>query len=113
MSFLNALPETIERLLKRGYRCQLKNFITLFTQIELSATDYTDENGEVVRADADMLKPKDAKTKVSCSVNKKFTERVKKDIEWEEHKIAATETLVGRHNLRHRPKQIKKSKDDK
>lgn len=75
----------VQRESLRGFRCQLgEEFLTIFPQIEASVKDYTDKKtGELVVATADMLTAVGAKSRLGCTVHKKFSAKFASEVSWQ------------------------------
>lgn len=76
--------KAVQREALRGWRCQLgEDFLTIFPQIDTSIKDYTDKEGKLVVVTADMLTAVGAKSRLGCSVHKKFSAKFASEVSWQ------------------------------
>ena len=77
--------KTIQREVGRGFRCEVgSNFLTVYPNISVSVKDYTDEKtGQLVVATADMVTARNAKSRLGCTVNPKFSDQFAKTVTWQ------------------------------
>ena len=76
--------KAVQREALRGWRCQLgEDFLTIFPQIDASIKDYTDKEGNLVVVTADMLTAVGAKSRLGCSVHKKFSAKFASEVSWQ------------------------------
>lgn len=76
--------KAVQRNVKKGFRCQLgKEFLTVYPNIQASAKDYEDKKtGETVVATADMVNIAGGKSRLGCTVSKKFSAQFANDVSW-------------------------------
>ena len=77
--------KAVQREALRGWRCQLgTDFLTIYPNIEASVKDYTDpKTGELVVATAEMLTANGAKSRLGCTVHKKFSAKFAQEVSWQ------------------------------
>jgi hypothetical protein len=86
--------KAVQRNVKKGFRCQLgKEFLTVYPNIQASAKDEKDKTtGEIIPATADMVNIAAGKSRLGCTVSKKFSAQFAADVSWSRDKGAATAT---------------------
>lgn len=74
----------VQRNVKKGFRCQIgKEFLTVYPNIQASAKDETDKaTGQTIVATADMVNILSAKSRLGCTVSKKFSAQFAADVSW-------------------------------
>ena len=77
--------KAVQREVARGFRCELgTNFLTIYPNITVSVKDYTDKKtGQLVVATADMVTARNAKSRLGCTVNPKFSDQFAKTVTWQ------------------------------
>ena len=78
----------------KGFRCQLgKEFLTVYPNIQASAKDVKDKTtGEVTPATADMVSLASGKSRLGCTVSKKFSAQFAAAVSWQRVDGAADPT---------------------
>ena len=76
--------KAVQRNVKKGFRCQLgKEFLTVYPNIQASAKDTEDKTtGETIVATADMVNIAGGKSRLGCTVSKKFSAQFASDVSW-------------------------------
>lgn len=76
--------KAVQRNVKKGFRCQLgKEFLTVYPNIQASAKDTKDkETGETIVATADMVNIASGKSRLGCTVSKKFSAQFAAEVSW-------------------------------
>lgn len=76
--------KAVQRNVKKGFRCQLgKEFLTVYPNIQASAKDEKDKTtGETIVATADMVNIASGKSRLGCTVSKKFSAQFAADVSW-------------------------------
>jgi len=76
--------KAVQRNVKKGFRCQLgKEFLTVYPNIQASAKDEKDKvTGEIIPATADMVNVAAGKSRLGCTVSKKFSAQFAADVSW-------------------------------
>lgn len=70
--------KAVQREVLRGWRCNLgKDFLVIYPNIEASAKD---KDGVV--ATADMVNANGAKSRLGCTVHKKFSQKFAQEVSW-------------------------------
>lgn len=84
----------VQREVARGFRCEVgNNFLTVYPNLSISVKDYTDKKtGELVVATADMVKANNAKARLSCTVNPKYSAKFAQEVSW--MKVDAAGSIV-------------------
>ena len=84
--------KAVQRNVKKGFRCQLgKEFLTVYPNIQASVKDEKDKTtGAVIPATADMVNIAAGKSRLGCTVSKKFSAQFAADVSWSRVKGAAT-----------------------
>ena len=69
----------------KGFRCQLgKDFLTVYPNITSSVKDYTDpKTNELVVATPAMVTARNAKSRLGCTVNPKFSDLFEREVTWQ------------------------------
>jgi hypothetical protein len=69
----------------KGFRCQLgKDFLTVYPNITVSVKDYTDpKTNELVVATPAMVTARNAKSRLGCTVNPKFSDLFEREVTWQ------------------------------
>jgi len=77
--------KAVQREALRGWRCELgTNFLTIYPNIEASVKDYEDpKTHETVVATAKMLTANNAKSRLGCTVHKKFSALFAQEVSWQ------------------------------
>ena len=85
--------KTVQREALRGWRCQLGDeFLTIYPNIDASIKDYKDpKTGQTVVVTADMLTAQGAKSRLGCSVHKKFSAKFAAEVSWQKVNANGTE----------------------
>ena len=78
----------------KGFRCQLgKDFLTVYPNINSSVKDHEDpKTHELVVATPAMVTARNGKSRLGCTVSKKFSAQFAADVSWSRDKGAATAT---------------------
>ena len=86
--------KAVQRNVKKGFRCQLgKEFLTVYPNIQASAKDEKDKTtGETIVATADMVNIAGGKSRLGCTVSKKFSQQFAADVSWSRIKGTADAT---------------------
>ena len=85
--------KAVQREALRGWRCDLgENFLTIYPNIEASVKDYVDKEGNTVVVTAKMLTASNAKSRLGCTVHKKFSALFAQEVSWQ--KVNADGTIV-------------------
>lgn len=86
--------KAVQRNVKKGFRCQLgKEFLTVYPNIQASAKDEKDKiTGETIVATADMVNIASGKSRLGCTVSKKFSAQFAADVSWSRIKGTADAT---------------------
>ena len=86
--------KAVQRNVKKGFRCQLgKEFLTVYPNIQASAKDEKDKTtGETIVATADMVNIAGGKSRLGCTVSKKFSAQFAADVSWSRIKGTADAT---------------------
>ena len=86
--------KAVQRNVKKGFRCQLgKEFLTVYPNIQASAKDTEDKTtGETIVATADMVNIAGGKSRLGCTVSKKFSQQFAADVSWSRIKGTADAT---------------------
>jgi hypothetical protein len=76
--------KAVQRNVKKGFRCQLgKEFLTVYPNIQASAKDEKDKTtGAIIPATADMVNIANGKSRLGCTVSKKFSAQFAADVSW-------------------------------
>ena len=76
--------KAVQRNVKKGFRCQLgKEFLTVYPNIQASAKDTKDKTtGETIVATADMVNIASGKSRLGCTVSKKFSALFAAEVSW-------------------------------
>lgn len=76
--------KAVQRNVKKGFRCQLgKEFLTVYPNIQASAKDTKDKTtGETIVATADMVNIASGKSRLGCTVSKKFSAQFAAEVSW-------------------------------
>lgn len=85
--------KAIKRNVLRGNRCQLgEDFLTVYPNLSLSVKDELNQDGSVKKAaTADMLNIGSAKSRLGCTVSKKFSQEFATQVSWRKADAGATE----------------------
>ena len=77
--------KTVQRNVLKGFRCQLgKEFLTVYPNLQCSVKDQKDEQtGEVTVATADMVNAQAGKSRLGCTVSKKFSAQFAAEVSWQ------------------------------
>lgn len=77
--------KAVQREVLRGWRCQLgEDFLVIYPNIEASVKDTKDEKtGETIVATAKMLTANGAKSRLGCTVHKKFSAKFAAEVQWQ------------------------------
>lgn len=77
--------KAVQRNVLKGFRCQLgKEFVTLYPNLQCSVKDTKDkETGEVTVATADMVNAQNGKSRLGCTVSKKFSAQFAAEVNWQ------------------------------
>lgn len=77
--------KAVQREALRGWRCELgTNFLTIYPNIEASVKDYVDpETHQTVVATAKMVTANNAKSRLGCTVHKKFSALFAQEVSWQ------------------------------
>lgn len=69
----------------KGFRCQVgKDFLTVYPNLQASVKDTEDpETHQLVVATADMVTARNAKSRLGCTVNSKFSDTFEKNVTWQ------------------------------
>lgn len=83
----------------KGFRCQLgKDFLTVYPNITVSVKDYKDkETGETVVATPAMVTARNAKSRLGCTVNPKFSDLFEREVQWQ--KVDQTGAAVDEEDI--------------
>lgn len=86
--------KAVQRNVLKGFRCQLgKEFLTVYPNIQASAKDVKDKTtGEVTPATADMVSLASGKSRLGCTVSKKFSAQFAAAVSWQRVDGAADPT---------------------
>ena len=83
----------------KGFRCQLgKDFLTVYPNITSSVKDYTDpKTHELVVATPAMVTARNAKSRLGCTVNPKFSDLFEREVTWQ--KVDQTGAAVDEEDI--------------
>lgn len=83
----------------KGFRCQLgKDFLTVYPNITVSVKDYTDkETNKLVVATPAMVTARNAKSRLGCTVNSKFSDLFEREVQWQ--KVDQTGAAVDEEDI--------------
>jgi hypothetical protein len=86
--------KAVQRNVKKGFRCQLgKEFLTVYPNIQASVKDEKDKTtGETIVATADMVNIATGKSRLGCTVSKKFSSQFAADVSWTREKGVSAAT---------------------
>lgn len=81
------IKKTVMKYLLKGYRVDLgEYFLTLYPTPDFSMKDYRDDKGNLIVVDESMVKPKDIKSRIGCTVHKFFSDEFAKTVVWKKVK---------------------------
>ena len=85
--------KAIKRNVLRGNRCQLgDDFLTVYPNLSLSVKDELNQDGSVKKAaTAEMLNISGAKSRLGCTVSKKFSQEFATQVSWRKAVEGTTE----------------------
>ena len=76
--------KTVQRETLRGFRCKLgEDFLTVYPNSEVSVKDHKDKEGNDVVATAAMVTANGAKSRLGCTVHKKFSAKFAQEVQWQ------------------------------
>ena len=76
--------KAVQRETLRGFRCKLgEDFLTVYPNITVSVKDHKDKEGNDVIATAAMVTANNAKSRLGCSVHKKFSAKFAAEVSWQ------------------------------
>lgn len=76
--------KAVQRNVLKGFRCQLgKEFLTVYPNIQASAKDEKDkQTGQTIVATPDMVNIASGKSRLGCTVSKKFSQQFASEVSW-------------------------------
>lgn len=76
--------KAVKRNVLKGFRCQLgEDFLTIYPNIYASVKDHKDKEGNMVVATSDMVTANGAKSRLGCTVHKKFSAQFAQEVSWQ------------------------------
>lgn len=80
---IKELVKTIQRNLKKGYRCKIGDWLVIYPVLQCSIKDKVDKDGNVIEAaTADMVIPQRGRSRLGCTVSAKFSNEFEADVHW-------------------------------
>lgn len=75
--------KAVQRNVLKGFRCQLgKEFLVVYPNLSCSVKDTEDKEGNLVVATADMVSAANGKSRLGCTVSKKFSAQFAAEVNW-------------------------------
>lgn len=75
--------KAVQRNVLKGFRCQMgKEFLTVYPNLQCSVKD-REENGQTIVATADMVNAQNGKSRLGCTVSKKFSAQFAAEVNWQ------------------------------
>ena len=83
MGCVSKFMKVVQRETLRGFRCKLgEDFLTVYPNITMSVKDTTDKSGNLIVATDKMVNANSAKSRLGCSVSKKFSAKFASEVSW-------------------------------